>query len=108
MFFFTEIQSAWRAIALRVHVFIDYGNFTGERKECRHEAHDLVMAIGSNHGPSRKDGVRNCARQMTRCGKGWQRRQAELKAWETGQKELRLQARVKKSAGVLDAFVHRM
>ena len=32
--------------------------------------------------------------EMTRCGKGYQRRMAELKAWEAGQKELRLQARV--------------
>ena len=39
---------------MRVHVFIDYRNFTGEHKQCRHEAHDVVMAIGSNHGPSRK------------------------------------------------------
>ena len=32
--------------------------------------------------------------EMTRCGKGYQRRMAELKAWEAGQKELRLQKRV--------------
>ena len=48
----------------------------------------------SNMVQAEKMEFRDAIQEMTRCGKGYQRRVAELKAWQAGKNELILQARV--------------